>query len=269
MPSQYLSTSRLTNVIQLISLGRQSGILRVVRGHGPAREMGQIQFVDGQPTAALLGQLTGTAALNVLANWGESYYIFDDTPIGADGGMEPAGSSLENSPYGRWPTGDAGWMGRSGQISQGLGSGPQGGTGASWPAYDPLSPLSPPPSTPPPPSYLPGPRPPAAPSMPVSGYGHTGWLPGSRPPQPGASPTQPSGIRPAVPATGVQSRGSFPRRTGRVDLSEPLPLDRRERMVLLLVDGRRNVADLARLTGRSEEEVRAVLGNLKMLGLIE
>ena len=52
-------------------------------------------------------------------------------------------------------------------------------------------------------------------------------------------------------------------------MSDALPLDRRERMVLLLVDGRRNVADLARLTGRGENEVRAVLGNLKMLGLIE
>ena len=258
MAAQYLSTSRLTNVIQLISLGRQTGILRVVRGHGPAREMGQIQFVDGQPTAALLGQLTGMAALNVLTNWGESYYLFDDTPIGEDGSVEPPNTSLENSPYGRWPTGDAGWMSRSGQVSQAPNSGPQGGTGAAWPAYDPASPPSPSP-----PAYSPGGRPPTAPSMPFSGYGYTGSLSGSRP------PNQPSGIQPAVPATGVQTRGSSPRRTSRVDLSGALPLDRRERMVLLLVDGRRNVADLARLTGRGENEVRAVLGNLKMLGLIE
>jgi hypothetical protein len=54
-----------------------------------------------------------------------------------------------------------------------------------------------------------------------------------------------------------------------VDLADPLPLDRRERMVLLLVDGKRSVTDLARLTRRTEDEVRVVLGNLKMLGLIE
>jgi hypothetical protein len=82
-------------------------------------------------------------------------------------------------------------------------------------------------------------------------------------------PSAASGQQPAMPSTAVGGSGSPPRRTTRVDLSDPLPLDRRERMVLLLVDGRRGVADLARLTRRSEEEVRSVLGNLKMLGLIE
>jgi hypothetical protein len=40
-------------------------------------------------------------------------------------------------------------------------------------------------------------------------------------------------------------------------------------MVLLLVDGRRGLADLARLTRRSEEEVRAVIEHLRLLGLVE
>ena len=50
---------------------------------------------------------------------------------------------------------------------------------------------------------------------------------------------------------------------------DSLPLDRRERMVLLLVDGYRSVADLVRLTRRSEQEVQMMLSHLATLGLIE
>jgi hypothetical protein len=60
-----------------------------------------------------------------------------------------------------------------------------------------------------------------------------------------------------------------PRRTARADLNEVLPLDRRERMILLLVDGRRSIPDLSRLTRRNEDEVYAVLTNLRILGLVE
>jgi hypothetical protein len=40
-------------------------------------------------------------------------------------------------------------------------------------------------------------------------------------------------------------------------------------MVLLLVDGRRSVPDLARLTRRSEEEIQAVLSHLRALRLVD
>jgi hypothetical protein len=80
----------------------------------------------------------------------------------------------------------------------------------------------------------------------------------------------PPGPHPANPAVAVGAPPAIPpRRTSRADFNEPLPLDRRERMILLLVDGRRSLDDLARLTRRSSEEVQAVLANLRMLGLVE
>jgi hypothetical protein len=60
----------------------------------------------------------------------------------------------------------------------------------------------------------------------------------------------------------------IPRRTALGDQFEQLPLDRRERMALMLVDGQRTIADLARLTRRQEQELYAVLAHLEALGLI-
>ncbi|MGH2486922.1 MAG: hypothetical protein ACRDHE_13005, partial [Ktedonobacterales bacterium] len=51
--------------------------------------------------------------------------------------------------------------------------------------------------------------------------------------------------------------------------SGQLPLDRRERMLLLLVDNRRTLSDLARLTRRNEREVLSVLEHLSTLGLVQ
>ena len=115
MSARFVSTTRLSNVIQMITLARQSGILRVLRGHGSARELGQIRFVDGQPVAVLLSQLTGQAALSVLANWGECVYSFDEGPqvegFEGDAAWSSGGSSgsgvlppLPDSPVGSWPS---------------------------------------------------------------------------------------------------------------------------------------------------------------------
>ena len=60
-----------------------------------------------------------------------------------------------------------------------------------------------------------------------------------------------------------------PRRTNLSEQVDYLPLDRRERMVLLLIDGRRNLSDLARLTRRSDREIYQVLDHLSGLGLIQ
>lgn len=46
-------------------------------------------------------------------------------------------------------------------------------------------------------------------------------------------------------------------------------LPRRERWVLLLLDGRRSVADLARLTQRSELDVASTLASFLQWGYIE
>lgn len=271
MAAQYLSTSRLANVIQLITLGRQTGILRVIRGHGATREMGQIQFAEGQPTAALLGSLTGGAAMNVISNWGETYYAFEEA-VPADGGRQESDQGrFPGAPSASWPSGETSWSNEPFSPAVGTNTSLGSMPGGTWPAYGYQTPVPP------------QPRPPVAPAAPVPGYGATGGLPGLSDSQPGmsgsypgvsgsypgVSGSYPSSSQPAFPAVALGSPAAPPRRTTRSDISEPLPLDRRERMILLLVDGRRGSSDLARLTRRSEDEVQAVLTNLRMLGLVE
>jgi hypothetical protein len=252
MAAQFLTTSRLNNIINMITLGRQSGILRVIRGQSHTREIGQIKFVDGEPVAAILGQVTGPNALTVLMNWGECIYSFD----------EQVTSELNGDPF------DA--LGRLAADQGRMGSQPSGpwqsGSG-SWP----------------PPGY-PSPTPPRS-SFP--GTNTSSSLPGfgSQPgyfPTPSGYPSDPTrydgpyGV-PRTPAQGApgsapltaSALATVPRRTIMAEHVEQLPLDRRERMLLLLVDNRRNLSDLARLTRRSEREVLAILEHLSGLGLVQ
>src|SRR5258708_22714321 len=91
MAAQFLTISKLSNIINMITLGQQSGILRVIRGQGAVREVGQIQFVNGSPASALLGQLTGANAMAVLSNWGECIYSFEE--------LAPSAMDLPRSPH--------------------------------------------------------------------------------------------------------------------------------------------------------------------------
>jgi hypothetical protein len=235
MPAQYLATGRLANVIQLITLGRQTGILRVYRGQGNVREAGQIQFVDGQPAAGLLGELIGNAAIRVLSNWGECFYAFEDIYFESDA-TTATDDDPWGTPYGAPPMGDSPWNSRFGSNPPG---GPRSG---SWPGYGTNTRSS---------------DPAGASGSSVLTNGALGSTNGySSSSHPGAQ----SHISPTA---------RLPRRTLRAEMTETLPLDRRERMILLLVDGRRSISDLSRLTRRNEDEVHAVLVNLRMLGLVE
>ena len=78
MAARFVPTSRLSNIIQMIMLSRQSGILRAIRGQEAARQMGQIRFASGQPASVLFGQMVGENALNALMGWGECMYSFDE-----------------------------------------------------------------------------------------------------------------------------------------------------------------------------------------------
>lgn len=284
MAAQFLTTSKLNNIVNMINLGRQSGILRVIRGQGSTREVGQIKFIDGEPAAALLGQLTGHNALSVLMNWGECVYSFDEqaiTDVG-EGDLSADAARISSDP-GRFM--------QSGAQSSGLSSG-------SWPAYGypgstpfsqppAMSPLPPSASTPAPGSAFPTSNPgygsqPSQTGYPAGqpGYGYT----------PGASsypgdvarndPFYNTGMLPAQPAPQAAAQQSaaplsrqvlesVPRRTALSEHVEQLPLDRRERMVLLLIDGRRTLVDLARLTRRTERELLGVLSHLAGLGLVQ
>lgn len=259
MAAQFLTISKLSNIISMISLGQQSGILRVIRGHGTAREIGQIKFVNGQPTSALLGLLTGASALAVLQNWGECVYAFEEQSPGDMGDVDHGHSA------GRPPSDPAAISGAYGPPS------------GSWPAYT-----------------FPSTAPRTPPAMPSQGGQTAGSLgAGSQsgyrlPSQSGAAPADPYRQAPAYhgdggyggtqhgntgPMSGEQLDPRMlmltPRRTALAERVDQLPLDRRERMVLLLVDGQRNLSDLARLTRRTERELLAVLDYLAGLGLVE
>ena len=254
MAARFVSTSRLSNIVQMITLSRQSGILRVVRGQGPSQEMGQIRFIDGQPVSALLAQLTGPNALNVLMNWGECAYSFDETLDGADSGP---------GAYGQDPYGYGGY-----------GSPPPSGPATgSWPSFG--YPNSMPASSPPAPSPIPYEQ---QGNGPYTGYGqNTGYGPNTSYPsrQPGmdyypaSAPATSATTSSSLPAMRPEMLRATPYRMPISDQIDQLPLDRRERMVLLLIDGQRTVADLTRLTRRNEQELYSVLMHLNMLGLIE
>ena len=239
MAAQFLTTSRLGNIINMIGLGRQSGILRVIRGKGPTRELGQIKFVDGDAVSALLGQLTGTNALGVLSNWGECIYSFDELPP----------ENLRNSD----PALDGGDRVTS---DPGFGGGHSSGT---WPSYGT-------------PTGYPV-------SQPSWGVGSQANLPTFMSPDATMS-GEPTGYDARMSGSGATSQpqnyavtpdvlATVFRRSVIAEHTDQLPLDRRERMLLLLVDGRRNVSDLTRLTRRSEYEVLAVLQHLIGLGLVQ
>jgi Domain of unknown function (DUF4388) len=73
-------TNSLANVIQVIQLGRKSGVLTVERGAGMTFEEGVITFVNGQAVDALAEVANGQDALRWLGSWGTCRYEFIPTP---------------------------------------------------------------------------------------------------------------------------------------------------------------------------------------------
>ncbi|HLY31242.1 MAG TPA: DUF4388 domain-containing protein [Ktedonobacterales bacterium] len=71
------ATDRLANVIEVVELGRRSGLLSVERGSGAMLEEGEVYFVSGRAIYALLAGLRGREALAMLGRWGECRFSFD------------------------------------------------------------------------------------------------------------------------------------------------------------------------------------------------
>lgn len=229
MPQQRETvTDRLANVIQVIQLGRKTGQLSVERGEDRVYEEGYISFVNGQIVQATTGQRYGAEALNWLNSWGESRFTF----IYATSTSMRTTASLPALPA---------------------------------PAVTPTS----------------QPLPLAQPTQPLPNVaksvtaGKTGGL--SRTPQ-----TQPL---PRIPAQGTRATGTdvpvpaqpnevspAPYRTRQPDealrLLESRGLSRTHRHLLLLTDGQRTITELARLIGRSQDEVRQLMRDLEEASLI-
>src|SRR5579863_3917607 len=71
------ATDRLSNVIEVVELGRRTGLLSAERGTGPSYEEGEIYFVGGRAVYAVLMQLRGREALSSLAQWGTCRFSFE------------------------------------------------------------------------------------------------------------------------------------------------------------------------------------------------
>lgn len=70
------ATDRLVSIIQLIQLGRRTGLFTARRGEGTSLEEGTIVFTKGQVTQATAGRRSGSEALNWLTTWGHCRFTF-------------------------------------------------------------------------------------------------------------------------------------------------------------------------------------------------
>lgn len=226
MAAPFVSTNRLGNVLEMISLCKQTGILRATRGSEPNREFGQVRFVGGEIQSAVVGSLTAETAIMMLSNWGDCLYSFEESiensgvwqqrrATGSLGSGLPSGADSLPRYAQSWPVeGDAAYTFASSQASANL-------------------------ATTEPPDL-------------------SNTLSGSNTWASGAIAAVPSGVLTIVP-----------RRTALGDQVDRLPLDRRERMVLMLVDGNRTISDLGRLTRLQDQDAYAVLLHLSHLGCVE
>jgi DNA-binding HxlR family transcriptional regulator len=81
MQQRETATDRLADVIQVIRLGRKTGVLTVERGQGTTFEEGNIVFANGQIVQASVGSLNGKGALAWLSAWGNCMFTFIEQPV--------------------------------------------------------------------------------------------------------------------------------------------------------------------------------------------
>lgn len=296
------ATNRLADVIEVVELGRRTGMLMAERGAGEMLEEGTIYFHGGRAIYAAVERIFGQDALAVLGGWGGCRFAFDpDAP-------RPAQNLALQQPARSAPTGQDPWASSTAGYYAPPSRAPQsGGTNArGWPAPSqgsptpPSGPLSQPtmpqggrndanwpdswprpgapgtnPGTPPPPAGWTQPNAPISgpmPQMPPQQARTTPNRP-APPPQgtyPTSGPANQPGQRPTAHPDGALLRR--PRRAPTVrDLLavvQTYNLSRAHRTLLMLADGEHNVIDLARLSSKQIEEVVSLLRDLEGHGLI-
>jgi hypothetical protein len=237
----------LLQVIEVIELGRRTGLLSVERTSDAGLEEGDIYFVQGEAIYASTGAKSGRVALQVLHTWGACRFAFlSDVPrpmanIGpAIDGSRPYQTGpmrsirpvplappntpqrSDTQPFGGLPTNPFQNPAGAGQT-----------TGMRPSGYSPL-------------------RTPRS-----SGGGSSFWPPAST-----AASSSSLGLTPSH----RPKRGPNPQDIPRLAASYQLSLA--HRAILLMADGEHTIAELARLSRRSEEEALRLLADLLQLGLI-
>jgi uncharacterized protein DUF4388 len=252
--SRVTATNRLANVVEVVELGRRTGLLSAERDANGLEE-GAIYFISGHPVYAVLGRLTGHDALNILLRWGECRFAFEPSaprPIPNVSGVLPALDS-NGAPYGVSTGYDDRQPNEGPPRQMAPNSGANGASGPGW-GYRGSSP-----------NMTPGMAPginSSAPNMGNSGvWGFSD--PSSLPSGPGAR---------SAPGQHYPSEQQAPRRTPDVrDLKTIVAtygLSRGHRTVLLLANGQHTVIDMARLASKTVEEVYQLLNDLRNFGLV-
>ncbi|WP_161981824.1 DUF4388 domain-containing protein [Dictyobacter alpinus] len=86
MTQRDTTADQLIKVIQVLQLGRKTGILTVERGEGSTFEEGMLVFADGLIIGAKIGYRNGMDACNLLYTWTQCRFAFipqsptQDTP---------------------------------------------------------------------------------------------------------------------------------------------------------------------------------------------
>jgi hypothetical protein len=241
------ATDRLSNVIEVVQMGRRSGMLSVERGAGSVLEVGEIYFILGNPIYASLSGLRGREALAALGHWGPCRFAFDTNATKPPANIATTDLSQKSRPSdpGVWPREpapaySAGGVYTTGRLSQGSGR---------W-----------------------------ALQTNAGGLARSGSIPNnSSPSQTQPFNSQQSGMldwqgRSPKPHGGASDLGRRPRRAPDVrDLMTVVTahnLSRNHRTVLLLADGEHTILDLARLSSKSVDEIIALLADLEVRGLV-
>jgi len=260
--SRVTATNRLANVIEVVELGRRTGLLSAERD-AVGLEEGEIYFISGHPVYAVLGPLEGRDALNVLVRWGGCRFAFDPAaprPIPNFSGLLPAVDS-DGTPYGV----STGYENGQPPEPTPRHSAPNSGaSGNGWGGYRTSAP-----------NMMPGMNH-SAPNMPNSNnsppnMGNSGIWGFSNPPM-SPPPTSPSGPGAGYRSAPYPPDQQMPRRTPDVrdlnTLVATYSLSRGHRTVLLLANGQHTIVDMARLASKSAEEVYQLLSDLRGYGLI-
>ncbi|HVB26016.1 MAG TPA: DUF4388 domain-containing protein [Ktedonobacteraceae bacterium] len=90
-------TDRLVSIIQIIQLGRKTGLLTARRGEGITQEMGTITFLKGQITQTGVGRRRGAEALNWLTTWGNCRFTFVSSDTSDTSSLSPISSIAPES----------------------------------------------------------------------------------------------------------------------------------------------------------------------------
>ena len=230
-----ISTERLVHVLRSIALKQQTGRLSIEQFGEPESEKGEIFFVHGETVFTRTGQEVGEAALSRMMNWRVAQYIFFEevqTPAVISHRNRVVQGSRQTSPL------------LAVELEQTRHRSPIG-----------------------------------TPALPID-MEETRQTPAI------GVPIIPKSIRPSevrVPTTSaVQQVAECVEKMGQnavYAVFRALPqatrqyviyqMERRERVVFLLLDGRRTLRDVARLVHRSELDVARILVSLLKQGYIE